>query len=360
MKSVKKICISTICSALLSTSASAIIYEVRVDDSLNVRSEPNALSRCVGSLSNKTRVDVTEIRGKWGRISNGWIYLDYAAPISNSVQPKHYRVNVDDVLLFRSGPSQSSNIIGNFGNGTVLTINEICNEWGKTTHNGQTGWICLDYTTSVQSQTFQPKQYVVNVDDCLRFRSGPSQSSGIIENLGNGTVLTISEVCNGWGKATHNNRSGWVSMQFMTEYHAPASSSASRTTALPVAPGTSMITQNYQQGRHDGIDIGSYGQRKIDVFAVQEGTVREAVSNNQPNGGMGNYVIIDHLNGYSTTYMHLDSTCVSKGQQIGTGDKIGNMGTTGNSTGVHLHLRVQRNGNSIDPNTFVNLNVFRN
>lgn len=367
MKSIRKVCISTICSALLSTSASAVIYEVRVDDSLNVRSEPSTSGRWVGSLSNRTRVDVTEVRGKWGRISNGWICLDYAVPISHSIQPRQYRVNVNDSLLFRSGPGQNNNVIGSFGNGTVLTINEICNNWGKTVSSGKTGWICLDYATPVQSQTFPPKQYVVSVNDCLRFRSGPNTNSSIIEELRNGTVLTIGEISNGWGKATHNNHSGWVCMEYMKEYHAPApapvpapvQSSTQRPTVLPVANGSSIITQDYQKGQHDGIDIGSYGGRKIDIYAVQEGTVREVVNNNQYNGGLGNYVIIDHPNGYSTTYMHLDSTCINRGQKVSAGNKIGNMGTTGKSSGVHLHFRVQHNGSCIDPNSFVNLNVFR-
>lgn len=220
MNFIRKLCISTICSALVSSSASAIIYEVRVNDSLNVRSEPSG--SWVGSLSNGARVDVTEFRGNWGRISNGWICLDYATPISHPIQPSQYRVNVSDSLLFRSGPGQNNDMIGSFGNGTVLTINEVCGSWGKTTYNGRAGWICLDYTTPVQTQAFTPKQYIVNVSDCLRFRSSPTTDSSIIENLGNGTVLTIGEISNGWGKATHNNHSGWVCMDYMEEYHAPA------------------------------------------------------------------------------------------------------------------------------------------
>ncbi|NQD66381.1 M23 family metallopeptidase, partial [Bacillus haikouensis] len=73
------------------------------------------------------------------------------------------------------------------------------------------------------------------------------------------------------------------------------------------------------------------------------------VSAGWDDGGYGNKVVIDHQNGYKTIYAHLDSISVSAGQTIGRGEKIGIMGATGESTGVHLHIEVYKNGSLINP-----------
>ncbi|QDP42268.1 M23 family metallopeptidase [Radiobacillus deserti] len=95
---------------------------------------------------------------------------------------------------------------------------------------------------------------------------------------------------------------------------------------------------------HKGIDISGVSNRNI--LAADNGTV---VSAGWDDGGYGNKIIIDHNNGYRTVYAHLSSISVSAGQTITQGSKIGVMGTTGNSTGVHLHFELYKNGSLIDP-----------
>ncbi|SIC90552.1 metalloendopeptidase-like membrane protein [Mycobacteroides abscessus subsp. abscessus] len=70
--------------------------------------------------------------------------------------------------------------------------------------------------------------------------------------------------------------------------------------------------------------------------------------------GYGKKVIIDHQNGYRTLYAHLDSIDVKIGQTVPKGTKIGMMGSTGDSTGVHLHFEVYKNGSLQDPLKYVN------
>jgi murein DD-endopeptidase MepM/ murein hydrolase activator NlpD len=70
-------------------------------------------------------------------------------------------------------------------------------------------------------------------------------------------------------------------------------------------------------------------------------------------GGYGNYVIIDHGNGYRTLYGHLSTIYVGNGQTVRRGDRIGRMGSTGRSTGVHLHFEISRNGVRFDPLTIL-------
>lgn len=85
---------------------------------------------------------------------------------------------------------------------------------------------------------------------------------------------------------------------------------------------------------HDGIDLaGSHG---TPIMAAKSGTV--AQSGFDPSAG--NYIIIDHGDGYYSYYMHMSSLIAGAGQSVSTGQTIGLMGTTGNSTGVHLHFGV--------------------
>ncbi len=96
-------------------------------------------------------------------------------------------------------------------------------------------------------------------------------------------------------------------------------------------------------GWHSGIDIASSAGTPI--YAAAGGTVTFA----SYSGGYGNIVKIDHGDGVSTFYAHCSSMSVSVGQVVAQGDYIAAMGTTGNSTGNHLHFEVRINGTAYDP-----------
>jgi murein DD-endopeptidase MepM/ murein hydrolase activator NlpD len=98
---------------------------------------------------------------------------------------------------------------------------------------------------------------------------------------------------------------------------------------------------------HKGIDIARPSDRTIK--AADNGEVISAGF----NGGYGNKVVIDHNNGLKTVYAHLDSISVSVGQVVSKGQKLGVMGSTGNSTGVHLHFEVYDNGNLKNPRDYL-------
>lgn len=90
----------------------------------------------------------------------------------------------------------------------------------------------------------------------------------------------------------------------------------------------------YSGNGHDGMDFtGNAGEA---ILAARYGTVVEAGS----HWSAGNYAIIKHDNGYYTYYMHMTNVFVGVGQSVATSEQIGTMGTTGNSTGVHLHFGI--------------------
>ncbi|MBR5614516.1 MAG: peptidoglycan DD-metalloendopeptidase family protein [Clostridia bacterium] len=98
--------------------------------------------------------------------------------------------------------------------------------------------------------------------------------------------------------------------------------------------------------RHTGTDIGAaYGAA---IVAANAGTVTLAGW----NSGYGNCVIIDHGGGKATLYAHMSAYSVSAGQSVSKGQRIGSVGSTGNSTGPHLHFEVLINGSAVDPMQF--------
>ena len=126
-------------------------------------------------------------------------------------------------------------------------------------------------------------------------------------------------------------------------------------------PGCYYLTSQYHEARsyeyHDAIDIGA--SMGTAIYAANSGTVVSSYSscthsNSGGNwcncgGGYGNYVWILHDNGYETIYGHMISTAVSTGQYVSAGQLIGYVGSTGWSTGPHLHFELRINGVKSNP-----------
>ena len=122
-----------------------------------------------------------------------------------------------------------------------------------------------------------------------------------------------------------------------------------------VKPVTGTITSRfgYRQataivsGNHKGIDIGA--PNGTPIVAAADGTVTYAGW----MGGYGNLVIISHGNGIQTYYGHCSKIYASVGTTVKAGDKIAAVGTTGNSTGNHLHFGIRKNGTQVNPQVYV-------
>jgi murein DD-endopeptidase MepM/ murein hydrolase activator NlpD len=98
---------------------------------------------------------------------------------------------------------------------------------------------------------------------------------------------------------------------------------------------------------HTGMDMAA--PTGTPVKAALDGKV-VAVSFNQV---YGNYVIISHINGYQSLYAHLHTATAKVGQRINQGDKLGLVGSTGYSTGPHLHFTVYKNGKLVNPQELI-------
>lgn len=111
-----------------------------------------------------------------------------------------------------------------------------------------------------------------------------------------------------------------------------------------VWPTQGTITQRYAW-YHKGIDIANRAAPA--VLAADAGRV--VVAGWPDNSGYGNRVIIDHGNGFRTLYGHMSRVMVTPGQTVNRGDQIGVMGSTGRSTGIHLHFEVIQGGSYLNP-----------
>lgn len=117
-----------------------------------------------------------------------------------------------------------------------------------------------------------------------------------------------------------------------------------------ILPFRGMISSRYgyrSRGFHTGLDLA--GPTGSSIIAADGGKVTLA----RWNGSYGYCVIIDHGNGFQTLYAHCSRLLVKQGQKVGQGEVIARVGSTGNSTGPHLHFEVRINGKTVNPSSYI-------
>lgn len=122
----------------------------------------------------------------------------------------------------------------------------------------------------------------------------------------------------------------------VTAYSGPAPDDATVGTGIFGWPASGSITQGYF-AFHPGLDIG--GWKGAPILAADSGYV---VATGWDDTGYGNMILIDHGNGFQTLYAHLDTILVEAGTNVAKGQQIAAMGSTGNSTGPHLHFELRQ------------------
>ncbi len=119
-----------------------------------------------------------------------------------------------------------------------------------------------------------------------------------------------------------------------------------------IKPVSGVVTSRFGSrwgSTHKGIDIGA--PKGTTIKAVAAGTV--TVAQYGYNGGYGNYVIVSHGNGVQTLYGHCNSLIATVGQKVSQGQAIAKVGSTGRSTGNHLHLEIRVNGVAQNPQNYL-------
>ena len=122
---------------------------------------------------------------------------------------------------------------------------------------------------------------------------------------------------------------------------------------LSVLPVTGRITSRYgersslRRSTHTGLDIAC--TTGTDIKVVSNGTVTFSGK----KGSYGNLIIVDHGNGVETWYGHCSKLYANVGDNVTAGDVIAAVGSTGNSTGPHLHFEIRINGECVNPQNYV-------
>ena len=156
---------------------------------------------------------------------------------------------------------------------------------------------------------------------------------------------------------TNNNAGSNNSSSGNNESSSNSGSGNSGSTSVQfIKPVNAVITSNYgsrihpitgKQSFHRGTDFGASSGTPIK--AIAGGVVTTAGY----NSSFGNMVIIDHGNGYTSLYAHASSLNVSAGQRVSQGQTVSFVGSTGNSTGPHLHLEMRYNGSYVNPMNYI-------
>lgn len=133
------------------------------------------------------------------------------------------------------------------------------------------------------------------------------------------------------------------------------------TMLLPYQSGTVRVTDTWAspraEGPHKGVDL--VGTNKY-IVAPCDGKIGWAEEyNDRSSGGRtwewGNYVRLETDDGYMVYLCHMSSVSVRMGQRVKAGDRLGIEGSTGKSTGSHLHFEIRKNGKSVDPTPFMGI-----
>ena len=110
--------------------------------------------------------------------------------------------------------------------------------------------------------------------------------------------------------------------------------------------GSRLSPTTGQPGFHYGLDI--VADEGVVIGAFADGTVREIGESDY-----GNYLIVDHDDGFSTLYAHCSSISAAVGDEVKCGEEIARVGQTGNATGPHLHLEIWKDGAALDPSDYL-------
>jgi uncharacterized protein YgiM (DUF1202 family) len=287
-------------------------------------------------------------------------------------------------LNIRSGAGTDFEKIGSIPDGDVVQImgdvewDADGDAWYLITDGDVTGWVFSGYIVAasefeasddedveLEDPAFTTHDWIQSADgDAINIRESNSRDSEIVGTMpGDGIAEIIAKVHwddDGavWYRIDSDGTRGYVLGSLFVAAEAPQPPSgptgsfiyplASYTftqafgcTGLSIEPWDASVGCNF----HNGIDLAT--KAGTPIMAADGGTV---VAAGWCDCGLGYYVEIDHGNGFSTVYGHmLEQPWVSVGQEVNQGDQIGPVGSTGASTGPHVHFMIKLNGTAVDP-----------
>lgn len=272
--------------------------------------------------------------------------------------------NVTDYVNVRASASLDSDVVGRLFSAAVVTIEEIQGEWAKITSNKVSGFVKTEFlytgdkAFSLAEKTY--KKFAKVTCETLNIRSGPGEDYAILSSASQGEELEIVDILEEWVQVKLNSSSSkaYVSKNYVDYVYnfkyAKTLEEIKTDINCMVWPlpsdhniysyyGYRVAPTRGASSFHQGLDIG--GKKGAKIVAVLAGKV---IDTGYSSSG-GYYVEIDHGKGIITRYLHNSKILVKVGQYVDQGEEISLVGSTGVSTGPHLHFSLIINGKSVDP-----------
>ena len=341
-------------------------------DYLNVRKEPGTDKSIMEVLRKGESVEIVKTEKGWHQIKRGkndygWVCADYIKTNTDQSKTKTATENTysektngtvtvtGSYTNFRKGPGTGYSVIKRLYNGTTGSIIQKSGSWYKIKLNdSQVGWVNKKYVkvtgykdTAVVNST--EKKIIVDVST-VNVRSTASKSGKLVATIRKNEVYAYSEVKNGWYKiVTPSGKSGYVNGNYVDKFTDYAVQGGGKY-IWPTQTATRITTYfGTRNGRtHGGLDIAAPGGSQI--MAIASGTVYKK---KYTPDGLGHLIVIEQNDGIHAYYAHMQKeSFLNVGDKVKAGDTIGIVGTTGRSTGNHLHLELRKGTERIDPLDF--------
>ena len=214
-------------SEINSPSNSKGNYKVVTSGSgLNLRASASSSGKILTTVPNNTSVTVFEVSNGFGKVSYkntvGWLSMSYLAPVtvinSETTSSGMYKVTTaGGSLKLRASASATANVLTLVPNGTDVVVTQISNGFGKTTYNGNAGWLSMNYLTYNFVATQLGRYKVKTNSGRLKMHESDSPDSQTIALVSNGADLNVISTSNGFGKVSYNGLTGWVSLNYLSK-----------------------------------------------------------------------------------------------------------------------------------------------
>ena len=370
------IAVSVYCSScVVNVSAANIIKGTVKADALNVRKGPGKENSIINVIYEGDSVEMTSSKDGWYKIKQGknkygWVSADFVKTSKKATADskdgkkanetsKKSNENTNGTITvtgsytnLRKGAGSGYAVIKKLYCGTVGSILEKSGSWYRIKmSDSKIGWVSKKYVKVTgykdQSASISKSDRIIVTSSSVNVRSTSSTSGKLVATIRHNEVYKYSEVKNGWYKIiTPSGETGYVSGKYVDEFKEYAVNGGGKY-IWPTQTATRITTYfgTHNGKTHNGIDIAAPGGAQI--IAVADGKVYKKSYN--PDG-FGHLLIIEQNDGIRAYYAHMQKeSFLSKGDNVKAGDTIGVVGTTGKSTGNHLHLEFRKGDKRIDP-----------
>ena len=372
--------VAVVCtSAGLNVSAASLLKGKVTADALNVRKGPGKGNAIIDILYEGESVEISGDEKGWykirlGKKKFGWVSMDYIdTGKSKTTKTTTAAKSVKKEALSKTAAAEkvigTLTVTGSYTNlrkgagfgyavitrvycGAVGSILQKSGSWYKIKlSNSKTGWVNKKYVKvkglkEKAVSASESDRIIVQVSS-VNVRSKPSTSGKLVATIRYNEVYRYSEIADDWYKIiTPSGDAGYVSGKFVGRFKKYAVDGGGNY-IWPTQTATRLTTRFGKHGSrtHGGIDIAAPGGSQI--IAVSDGKVIKKSYNPK---GLGHLIVIENNDGVRAYYAHMKKeSFLKKGDKVKAGDTIGIVGSTGKSTGNHLHLEFHKGDKKVDP-----------